>query len=587
MGTRERLLALVVGAVAIAVGMFWTSAASADQIITNPAQVAADYSNLRGAYNSSLPGTLVEARYGPFTVPANSQVHNAVDFSAPAPCTNCYITDIMPNLVYDGDSNFPPQGNPPVPQTANLVNNMMMHHFVLINSANQDPVCPSGLQGQIGERFFASGNERSEMHLAKPYGYNNTSSTWTLIYHLVNKGPADKHISIQAFFRYRTDSAAMAAKPLWLDINGCGDSNYTVPTGYSETNVSWTSTVAGRIIGIAGHLHDVDITDSNPCTIHCASEGGGIAESLELVGGASNYWGPIPPDNPPPADITGTTVCRSEGYYGTPTGGTQWNGHLDTMSQCGIETDLPAGHQPEAYPAGGAYPTGGIPFKVGDVLRVHSEYQNGTGSPVTDAMGIMVPWYVPPGPGFARPKGASPMRISLVPAYNQCTSGNSTHGAPLSYPSCAPPAASSSSLTMGTPDSNAQPANGMGSVTLITVPGPPADLRLVTNITDVRNKSDLSDYTGQLNVKLPLRITDRNNGPSEVGTTQDSTYTFAVPCTTTVSTTVGSTCSVDTTANALTPNAIVAGTRQNFELGKVDVYDGGNTRYLTEGYFVP
>jgi hypothetical protein len=403
-----------------------------------------------------------------------------------------------------------------------------------------------------------------------------------------------KQVSVQVFFRYRTDSAASGAKPLWLDINGCGDSNYTVPaatpsnpTGYNETNVSWTSTVTGRMIGISGHTHDVTITDSNPCDVYCPGEGGGIATTLELVGGANSYWGPIPTNNPPPADITGTTLCRSEGYYGTPTAGGQWKGHLDTMSECGVETDLPAGHQPEAWPAGGAYPTTAVPFKSGDVLKLHSEYANGTGSPVTDAMGIMVAWYVPQSPGFPRPKGATPTRISLVPAYNQCTSGNRTHGAPLSYPSCNPPVASSSALTVGTPDANGQQTNSIGSVLLSTIPGPPADLRLVTSVTDVRNKSDLSDYTGQLNVKLPLRITDRNNGPSEIATTQDATYSFAVPCTTTSSTTIGSTCSVDTTANALAPNAVVAGMRGIWEVGKVDVYDGGNNRFLTQGYFVP
>src|SRR6185295_20232992 len=113
---------------------------------------------------------------------------------------------------------------------------------------------------------------------------------------------------------------------------------------------------------------------------------GGIATTAELVGGPNNYYGPVPPNNPPPASITGTTLCRSEGYYGTTFAGTQWKGHLDTMSECGIQTDVPAGRQAEAYPAGGAYPTAGIPFKVGDVIKLHTEYQNGTGSPQTDVI---------------------------------------------------------------------------------------------------------------------------------------------------------------------------------------------------------
>src|SRR4051812_40210800 len=96
MGNRERLLALLIGAITLVVGMAWSATASADQIITNPT-----FTDNRSD-NPTRPGTLVEARYGPFTVAANSEVHNAVDFSAPAPCTNCYITDIVPSLIYDG-----------------------------------------------------------------------------------------------------------------------------------------------------------------------------------------------------------------------------------------------------------------------------------------------------------------------------------------------------------------------------------------------------------------------------------------------------------------------------------------------------
>src|SRR5207253_8450882 len=55
--------------------------------------------------------------------------------------------------------------------------------------------------------------------------------------------------------------------------------------------------------------------------------------------------------------------------------------------------------------------------------------------------------------GYARPKGATPLHVSLVPAFAACAPpGNRTHGAPLAYPSCAPPVQTSSFLTVGTPD---------------------------------------------------------------------------------------------------------------------------------------
>jgi hypothetical protein len=613
MGNRERFLALVLGAIIVALGMFWTSAASAD-IIYNPPNIA--FSDARNDFKASRPGTVVEGRYGPFTVPANGQLHNGLDFSAPAPCNNCYITDIVPQLIYDGDASNT------TGTVANLNNNMMMHHFVLINPARQDAVCPSGLQGQLGERFFASGNERTHMHLPPQYGYYNPSgqNNWTLIYHLVNKGSVDKRVSIQIYYKYRPASDTtypppLEAKPLWLDIDGCGDSEYTIPTGYSDTTTSWVvpstpSPINGKMIAIAGHLHDVDITGANPCDIHCPAEGGGIAVSAELVGGANSYYGPVPPNNPPPASLTGTTLCRSEGYYGTAWASGQWKGHLDTMSACGIQTDIPAGAQAEAYPAGAAYPTTGLPFSSGQTIKLHSEYSNGTGSQQTDVMGIMMAWYAPTNAattGYPRPKGATPTRVALVPAYKQCLAAgqNRTHGAPLSFPSCAPPVQASSYLTVGTPDApaNLQAANMVGSASFIVVQGnagttaDEADVKVLLNTTDVRNKSDLTDYAGQLKEVINLRITDRDSGPTELATVQDVPLSYVVPCTTTPSSsTVGSTCSVNTTADAVVPSTVKELRRSIWQLDKVNVYDGGadgqantdpNTLFLTQGVFVP
>jgi hypothetical protein len=594
MGKRERFLTLLVGAIAVALGSFWTSVASADTMFTPP---NIPFSDARNDFKSSRPGTLSEGRYGPVTIPANSQVHNALDFTAPAPCTNCYITDIVPQLIYDGDPNNP------TGTVANLVNGMMMHHFVLINPARQDAVCPSGLQGQLGERFFASGNERTHMHLPPQYGYYNPSgqSAWTLIYHLVNKSAVDKTVSIQIYYKWRSASDTtfpppLEAKPLWLDIDGCGDSEYTIPTGYSDTTTTWTSNVTGKMIAIAGHLHDVDITGPAPCDIHCPAEGGGIAVSAELVGGPSTYYGPVPPNNPPPASLTGTTLCRSEGYYGTTWAAGQWKGHLDTMSTCGIQTDIPAGAQAEAYPAGAAYPTTGLAFGSGQQIKLHSEYSNGTGFQQTDVMGIMVAWYAPTGTiaGYARPKGASPAYASLVPAFNQCTSGNRTHGAPLNAQSCAPPVQSSNFLTVGTPDANGAGANASASARFIVASG---DVRIKVSATDVRNKSDLTDYAGQLKLATGLQITDRNNGPTETGTTVNIPISYAVPCTTTpTDTAIGSTCSIDTTANSFTPGTVNANYKTIWQMSKVNLYDGGadgvastdpNTLFMTQGVFVP
>ena len=252
-----------------------------------------------------------------YVLNGGTSVHNAVRFDIPAPCTNCWITDMVPSLVYMGDPNHA-DGT-----VANLDSDINMHHFVLINPApaRTDTVCPSGLQGQLGERFFAAGNERSQMHLPTPFGYQNSASTWRMVTHVVNKGAVQKSVQVEIVFQYRTTGGA-DAKPLWLDIDGCGDSDYTTPVGYNDATADWTSTVSGRMIGMSGHLHDVDITNSAPCTNHCPSLGNGWAVSAEVLGGnPSDYYGPTPPNNTPPASLTGATMCRSEALYGTPWGG--------------------------------------------------------------------------------------------------------------------------------------------------------------------------------------------------------------------------------------------------------------------------
>ena len=196
--------------------------------------------------------------------------------------------------------------------------------------------------------------------------------------------------------------------------------------------------------------------------------------------------------------------------------------------------------------------------------------------------------------GYARPKGAGPLRASLAPAYKPCASANRTHGAPLSSGSCNPPVQVSDYLTVGTPDANTSAANSIGDVTLKVGSG---DVAIVGSITDVRKKSDLTDYTGELQLKLPLRITDRLSGPSaNEPATGDTTFAAPVPCAGTGDTTVGSTCSIDTSVNAVVPGAVVATVRSIWQLQGVQVFDGGadgiastadNTLFADQAVFVP
>lgn len=196
---------------------------------------------------------------------------------------------------------------------------------------------------------------------------------------------------------------------------------------------------------------------------------------------------------------------------------------------------------------------------------------------------------------LARPRGATPLRVSLVPAYEACTAPSSTHGGPLAFPSCNPPVRESS-LTVGTPDANGTAAaNSVGSVRLDVMPGDPsnpadeADVGLAVRITDVRNGGDLSDYGGSLVASTTMRVTDQATGATgdQPGTVQDVPFEFAVPCTATPDPATGGECAINTTADAVTPGIASEGSRAMWALGQWQLLDGDRAVFARQGVFVP
>jgi hypothetical protein len=221
-----------------------------------------------------------------------------------------------------------------------------------------------------------------------------------------------------------------------------------------------------------------------------------------------------------------------------------------------------------------------------------------------------------------RPKGAQPMRLSLVPAFNQCTAPNRTHGPALTFPSCNPPAQTSAQATVGTPDANGAPSNFNAAFYIsvaVGVPGPPdeSDVYVKMDLNDVRcvpsgarcggaNAAGPADYSGEVGFRYAIRFTDHYNavapgGGIDPATMQDAAITMepgAVTCAQTASTSIGSTCNVYTSYNAMHPGLIKDGKRLVEEVGgDLHVYDGGadgdanttpdNTVFLRPGVFIP
>ena len=225
----------------------------------------------------------------------------------------------------------------------------------------------------------------------------------------------------------------------------------------------------------------------------------------------------------------------------------------------------------------------------------------------------------PAGASHVRPKGATPLRDSLVIAQKQCASFNNTHNSPPTVQSCTQPSPfpqqESSWLTAGTADVNGAGSNSVGFVRLDVLS---ADIQIQMSLSDVRcmpatalavcptpNAAAGRDYTGELQLQVGLQITDHSNVPSSftnTGTLVAIPFPVKVPCTSTGSTTIGSACGILTTMNSVAPNWAQPNKRMSFEIpqgvpgGGIQVFDGGmngiagstgSTLFAETGVFVP
>jgi stress up-regulated protein Nod 19 len=190
-------------------------------------------------------------RYGPFTIPAATSttdpamIHNKLLFGVVRPCVDCHITGFKPDLVYaDGTR-------------ANMDSGPMLHHMVLTSQWRPDATCAGSWLGLAGERFFASGNERTPISFPAGYGYRvRYYDSWNLLVDLMNHSTTSKTVYVQVTFTMRPSWESVARlRPVWLDIDQCGDSEYSIPAGYSDTHRDWKVNVPGKVVAMLGHVH--------------------------------------------------------------------------------------------------------------------------------------------------------------------------------------------------------------------------------------------------------------------------------------------------------------------------------------------
>ncbi|MCA1847113.1 MAG: hypothetical protein LC792_28765, partial [Actinobacteria bacterium] len=276
------------------------------------------------------------------------------------PCEDCFITRAEPDLVYEDGT------------TANLDTGLMLHHAVLFNTGRPDTTCGKDtFFGRLGERYMASGNERTVKRMPDGYGYHLGRDPVTGVFHIMNHSDETKTVYVTFKVNWLPGSTpgVRPVTPVWLDVNNCRTSEYAVPAGPSSTHWTWPSTITGRIVSTGGHVHT-----------------GGVRISL------SNQ-------------ATGERVCTSWAGYGTKPA---YMGTIESMSFC-------------------SWDALGI-VKAGDTLDIESVYD--AAEPIPDAMGIMVllVWQTddlaPGTPAPAEANGAA----APASAANKPSSGTSHHG---------------------------------------------------------------------------------------------------------------------------------------------------------------
>lgn len=219
---------------------------------------------------------------------------------------------------------------------------VMLHHIVLGKLGTPDATCGGG-----AERFYAEGEERTQLRLPAGYGYpNKATDRWYLLYMLMNHRPRTLEGYVRYTVTYVTGETLTPVKPVWLDVRNCTglDPSFDVPgtgrrfSAYVRT-MDWTAPQSGRIVAGGGHLH-----------------GGGIR--LELH----------------------NATCSTTPFVSEPT----WGGPVPH----------PILHEPGPTHMSQFTSADGIPVAAGQTLRLTAVYDNG--APHTRTMGIML-LYVAPG----------------------------------------------------------------------------------------------------------------------------------------------------------------------------------------------
>jgi plastocyanin len=329
-------------------------------------------------------------KYGPIPVEPGQNLILAGPVTIEKPLYDGYVVGFRPNLVR-ADGSVPP------------IEQIHLHHAVWLNLSRRDATWP----GSPGERFAASGEEKTRFEMPPGYGYPvKGSDVWVLNYMVHNETPNPDVVWITYDVDFIPATSPLAkhiipVRPIWMDVanqraypvfdvlRGSGrHGRFTYPDGSPRAPRvnTWTVDRPGTLVWAGGHLHP-----------------GGLWDDLKVQRGHRKRL-----------------IFRSRAHYWDPNGPVSWDMAMTVTRR-----------------------NWRVALKAGDKLSISATYETRLAS-WYESMGIMILWMAPPQRGVPDP--------FRDPATIQ-TAGYLTHGH-------LPEASHYGGASTGLPDPRTLPAGG-------------------------------------------------------------------------------------------------------------------------------
>jgi hypothetical protein len=201
---------------------------------------------------------------GPLEVtPGQNRIAYRAMTGSDKPPVDGWITRIQPNLT-NGDGSIP------------LSSKVMFHHGVWLNMSREDATSGGP------ERFYATGEEKTNMDIPPGYGYRYKKADGWLLNHMIHNLTAEPmSLYITYTVDFIPDTAPQAAtmkpvRPIWMDVDngsvypvfdvfrgdGGEDGEFTYPQdakvnpyGNRRQKNKWKVDRDGVLLGTTGHVH--------------------------------------------------------------------------------------------------------------------------------------------------------------------------------------------------------------------------------------------------------------------------------------------------------------------------------------------